>query len=252
MKIGVIGTGTIASAVVDGIAADGHQIMVSARSATHAARLAAAYDTVVIAENQAVLDGSDVIFLGLMADAAPAILQDLTFRPDHRVISLMVGLAAHDVEALIAPALLEAQVIPFPAIATGGSPVLACPDTPLVTEIFARNNTVIGLKDAEALTPYLAAQALLSPVLRQLAGAADWMAARTGDRHRAEQFLRLLIGGGLMAQPIEAADVLNGMIADLNTPGGLNAELREFLADHGTYDALNRGLDQLEHRLKSG
>ena len=40
MKIGVIGTGTIATAVVQGIAGDGHQITVSDRSATNACALA--------------------------------------------------------------------------------------------------------------------------------------------------------------------------------------------------------------------
>ena len=64
MRIGVIGTGTIATAVVRGIAPDGHQITVSARSAANARALAEAFATVAIAENQAVLDASDVVLIG--------------------------------------------------------------------------------------------------------------------------------------------------------------------------------------------
>jgi len=67
MRLGVTGCGTIASAVVRGVADDGHSIAVSERSSTHANALAEAYENVRIADNQAVVDASDVIFLGLMA-----------------------------------------------------------------------------------------------------------------------------------------------------------------------------------------
>ncbi|MGR3696939.1 MAG: NAD(P)-binding domain-containing protein, partial [Roseovarius sp.] len=40
MRLGFLGTGTIAEAVVRGLAPDGHQITVSERSAVRAARLA--------------------------------------------------------------------------------------------------------------------------------------------------------------------------------------------------------------------
>ena len=68
MRIGVLGTGTIATAVVRGIAGDGHQISVSERSAENSAALAAEFGNVTVADNQAVLDRSDVVFLGLMAE----------------------------------------------------------------------------------------------------------------------------------------------------------------------------------------
>jgi pyrroline-5-carboxylate reductase len=55
MRIGVIGCGTIASAVVHGIAGDGHQITVSERSSRYADALAAAYDNVTVADNQGVV-----------------------------------------------------------------------------------------------------------------------------------------------------------------------------------------------------
>ena len=55
MRIGFIGTGTIARAMVTGIANDGHAITVSNRGAAHAAHLANTFDAVTIAPNQTVL-----------------------------------------------------------------------------------------------------------------------------------------------------------------------------------------------------
>lgn len=102
MKIGVIVTGTIATALVRGIAGDGHQITVSKRSAANAAGLARDLANVRVADNQAVLDQSDTVFVGLMAESAPRILAALRFRPDHRVILQMGGATLEQVGPALA------------------------------------------------------------------------------------------------------------------------------------------------------
>ena len=250
MRIGIIGTGTIANALVRGIAADGHQITVSDRNATHAAQLAAEFDTVSIAPNQDVLDQSDVIFLGLMADVADTVLGALTFSPDHRVVSLMAGPSLAEVTAWVAPARAEALMIPFPAIARGNSPILTYPASPLLDQIFSARNTVIALAEPADMNSYLAAQAVLLPSIRLLADTAAWLGQRIDAPQQAEAFLRQLVGGSLLADPLTTSGVLDRISADLNTPGGLNAELRDVLQDRGAFQALQDGLDQLETRLK--
>src|SRR6056297_1550795 len=80
MRIGVIGCGTIARAAVEGIVHDGHEITISERSAHHSASLAEAYENVQVADNQGVVDASDILFLGLMAEVAKDVLGSLTFR----------------------------------------------------------------------------------------------------------------------------------------------------------------------------
>jgi pyrroline-5-carboxylate reductase len=91
MRIGVIGCGTIASAAVHGIIGDGHQITVSERSASHANALAEAYENVSIADNQGVVDASDVIFLGLMAEVAHDVLGALRFREYQTFLTFMAA-----------------------------------------------------------------------------------------------------------------------------------------------------------------
>lgn len=248
MRIGVIGTGVIASAVVTGIAGDGHSILVSERNRIRSGDLAARFDNVGVADNQAVVDGSDLVLVALMADVAPGVLAGLQFREGQRVVSLSAGLALSRVAANVAPAVAEAVLIPFPAIAAGGSPVLVCPPSEMLAGIFGRNNHVIGVADEAGMPPFMAAQALLSPVLKLLDEAAAWMAERTGDRAAAEQFLRILIGGGITAAPLDQSGVLAAMLADLNTEGGFNAELRQHFEAGGMFDLLAAGLDKLEGR----
>ncbi|TMV06330.1 pyrroline-5-carboxylate reductase [Ruegeria sediminis] len=242
MRIGVIGTGTIASAVVRGIAVDdGHQITVSERSAAHAAALSAEFGNVAVARNQTVLDQSDVVFLGLMADAAPSVLDGLNFRVDHRVITLMAGATLDEVQKLVAPSVAAAIMMPFPGIARGGSPIMMQGDGALVREIFGARNSVFELANAEEMAAYLCAQAVLSPVARMVEDAANWLGERVSDRDQGERFLRLLVASSLEASACAP------LIEALNTPGGYNQRLRLHMENSDMGKTLSDGLDRLEN-----
>ncbi|MBC7179937.1 MAG: NAD(P)-binding domain-containing protein, partial [Roseovarius sp.] len=165
MRLGILGTGSIAEAVVRGLAPDGHQITVSERSAVRAARLAEAFETVSVAGNQGVVDASEVVFLGLMAEQAAEVLGGLRFRADQRVVSFMAGMPIEEVAALVAPAQAVAVMLPYPGIAQGGSPILALGDVGVIEDLFAPANTVYALHDAADLEAYLCAQAVLSPAV---------------------------------------------------------------------------------------
>ncbi len=240
MRLGFIGTGTIASATVRGIAGAGHQITVSERGEAHAARLAAEFDTVSIADNQGVIDQSDTIFIGLMAEAAPDILSRLTFRADQQVISFMADMPLDALARLVAPAHGAAIMLPFPGIARGGSPILALGDTGLVTMLFEPENQVFALSDAAELDAYLCAQAVLSPVTGMVGQSADWLATRVSDPAQGEAFLRMLTGTNLLSSP--CGDLLDA----LNTPGGYNQRLRQHMDEAHTGGHLIAGLNRLE------
>ena len=164
MRIGVLGTGTIASAVVHGIAGDDHEITVSRRSESRSSALEAAYENVTVAENQEVLDRSDVIFLGLMAETVEQILAEVSFRAGQRVVSFMAGASLEEVADMVRPAEAVAVMMPFPGIAQGGSPIMMQGERALIDTLFGARNRIFALKDTAELQAYLAAQAILSPV----------------------------------------------------------------------------------------
>lgn len=240
MRIGVIGCGTIASAVVHGIAGDGHQITVSERSSRYSDALAVAYDNVTVAGNQGVVDASDVIFLGLMAEAAPEVLGSLKFREDQRAITFMAGASLEEANAMVQPARAVAIMMPFPGIAKGGTPIMMLGDVDLVQEIFGRRNTVFPLDDADEMAAYLCAQAVLSPVARMVNDAANWLGDRVSDKTQGEAFLRALVASSLADSGAEA------LIEALNTPGGYNQRLRLHMEESGMSAALASGLGALE------
>lgn len=236
MRLGVLGTGTIAEAVVRGLAPDGHQITVSERSAVRAARLAGEFANVTVARNQGVVDASEVVFLGLMAEQAAEVLGGLRFRADQRVVSFMAGMAIEEVSVLVAPARAVAVMLPYPGIAQGGSPILALGDVAVIEALFAPANTVYRLRDAVELEAYLCAQAVLSPAVQMVGVAAEWLG---GETAQGEAFLRHLVGSSLMSGECQS------MLAALDTAGGYNQRLRQHMEAAGMREALRDGLDRL-------
>jgi pyrroline-5-carboxylate reductase len=240
MRIGVLGTGTITSAVVAGLSGQGHNIIVSERNQQKSAALAARFSDVSVAGNQAVLANSDAVFLGLMAEAAPAVLADLIFDPRHQVISVMAGATLEEVTTLVAPATAASVMMPFPGIADGGSPIMALGGIDLLNALFAPRNTVYSLSSAAELQAYLSAQAVLSPAVKMVADASEWLADHVSDMSQGEAFLRHLVGSSLLAS--ECAPMLDA----LNTPGGYNQRLREHMVDGGMSAQLRDGLATLQ------
>jgi len=239
MRIGVIGCGTIARAAVEGIVHDGHEIIVSERSAHHSSSLAKAYENVKIADNQGVVDASDVLLLGLMAEVATDVLGALTFREGQVAITFMAGASLEEADALVRPARATSIMMPFPGIAQGGTPVMMYGDSEIVTDIFGTRNSIFLVRDANEMAAYLSAQAVLSAVARMVGDAADWLGDRVSDKNQGEAFLRELVASNLSATACES------LIEALNTPGGYNQRLRLHMEAQGMTSALKNGLSKM-------
>lgn len=240
MRIGVIGCGTIASALVPRLARDGHEIMVSERSRIRSTALADAYDNVTVADNQGVVDSADLVFVALMAEAAEGVLTDLEFRSDQSVISLMAGASLADLSPWVSPAPPNAILLPFPNVATPGAPVIAMGDVTDLCELLEPDNVIYVTENQAELDAALAAQAVLSPAVAMVEAASMWLGDRVTGPAAAEAFLRALVGSNLMAGP--CAPLLDA----LNTPGGYNQRLRTHMQGGGMLDHLSAGLNKLQ------
>jgi pyrroline-5-carboxylate reductase len=245
MRVGFLGTGEIAAAMVRGLAGQGHSILVSPRNAATAASLAAEVAEVRVAANAEVVAGSDVVFLCLLARVAEAVLPGLPFRADQSVISVMVDAPLHRLRPLCAPATDIAVAIPLPPVARGGCPLPVYPRSAVLERLFGARNPVIALPSESAINAHLGVSAICSPILDQLLAAAGWLAAQTGDHAAAEAYVAAMIRCYLPERA--AAGDLAEALRRLSTEGGLNATLRAAMA--GATADLTAGLDGFRGRL---
>jgi pyrroline-5-carboxylate reductase len=91
--VGFVGTGAIAEAICTGLCtgpAAPSSVVLSPRSAARSARLAAAHDCcTVAADNQAVVDGAEIIFVCVLPAQLDDALSALAFRPEQTLVSLV-------------------------------------------------------------------------------------------------------------------------------------------------------------------
>lgn len=184
-RIGFLGTGEIAQVLVETIAGDGHEIVVSKRSEAVSTRLEQTYPNLRHAENQQVVDDSDVVFICLLADTARQVLPELRFRDGQTVISVMARMTAAELAQLCAPAHDIAVAIPLPPMPLGGTLLAVFPDNARLRDLFRAHAQIHPCGSDEEVSAHFGATGLMLPLLDQIDIAASWLAGFTGNKQQA-------------------------------------------------------------------
>lgn len=248
MTLGVIGVGTIAAALVEGLGGGG--ILLSPRGATTAARLARRLPGVrVAASNQAVVDGSGTIILAVRPQVVEAVVRDLRFRPDQKVISLVAATGIDTLRGWIGLDLPVVRAVPLPFVAgrSGVTPVF--PPDPEAEALFNRLGTAIPCQSQQEFDLIAVASALMGSYFGILETAQAWLATQGLPEVSARTYLAGLFAnlGRVATDSQQDFAVLRG---EYSTRGGLNEQLfRDFSAGGGVA-ALTLGLDGLLARVR--
>lgn len=244
---GVLGVGSIAAAIVNGLCVqDAPDILLSPRSAETAAALAERHATVTVApDNQAVVDGSDVVVVAVLPGQVEAVLADLTFTDQHVVISVVAGVDLDDLTAWTAPARGVARAVPLPAVARreGRTPVY--PPLPEAVALFDVLGGAIAVDDGSTYEALTATSATVAAHFVYLAAIAEWLVWRGLSPEDARGYVAATFRGASesLQGPVDFAE----LIAEVATPGGLNEQFARDL--HAVPGLVRDGLDSLLARL---
>lgn len=249
-RIGFLGTGHIAAPMARFLSRTGHDITVSERNAEVAAALAASHGA-TIADNQAVLDRSEIVFLCLRPQIAEEVISGLTFRPDHRIVSVMAGLSLATLRRLCAPVTDITLTIPLGFLERGGCPLPAYPEPDLLYRLFAPENPVIPVRDEHAFTMHFAICVMVPGLLDLMATGAEWLGRETGDAQAAEFYTEQLVSGFLAAMSRDPG-ALTAERDALATPGSLSLRMTQALHDDGAHAALRGALAAIGKTLSDG
>ena len=245
--IGFLGTGEITRALVLGLKSSALRdlaILLSPRSEAVSATLAGAHDGVTVApDNQAVIDGADVIVLAVRPQVAGQVLAPLTFPPGTPVISLIAATPAKLIADWtgVDPAMI-CRAIPLPSAATRRCATPVFPPLPDAMRIFDALGTALAVDDADTFDTYAAASALMASYFAFVESAADWATASGLPPADAHTYIRTLIAnlGDTMR---DSAEDLATLREAHQTPGGLNEHAALEFARAGGPQALGTALD---------
>ncbi len=249
---GVLGVGALAAAVGSGLCdgvADPPAVVLSPRGATTSSALAARFPSVTVAaDNQAVLDSSDLVLVCLrQADAG--LLADLTWRPEHVVVSAVAGLPLAELTATVQPAGQIARAVPMPAVATRTSATPVHPPLSAAAALFDRLGGTVPVDDGDQFEAIYTAMGTVAPFYEYLGVLAGFLRDHgvpdeVARRLVADTFIGVL--GGLAAA--DDPD-FGALVAEHAPPGGGNAQLTAAMREAGVFEHLRTAVESVHARL---
>jgi len=254
MTLGFVGTGTITTAIVTGLKADGDDslaICLSPRNAAMAADLAGRFAGVSLAaSNQEVLDECGTVVLAVRPQVAHAVVSELQFRPDHHVISVIAAYPVARVAEMVAPAVRVTRAVPLPSTAARRGPTVIYPHDPVAVDLFDRVGTAFEVETELEFDALATATATMATYFAYLDGIASWL-TRSGIPDAQARGYLAQVYSGLAKTAVENPErSYEELAADHATRGGINEQVRQHLTSRGVFDAIPEALDAAMRRVR--
>jgi pyrroline-5-carboxylate reductase len=253
MKLGFIGSGAIASAVVAGLSSvplNQPSILLSPRNARISAELAYRFSNVRVAPtNQAVLDGSEMVVLAVRPQVARDVLSDLKFQPDHHVISLISTLSLRTITAIAAPAREATRAVPLPAVAHRRGPTPIYPPDRRVADLFGALGGAIEVETDREFDALCTATASLASYFAFAEAITSWLAQHDVPAVDARRYVAGIFEGLTHAAALAPGKSFTALADEHTTPGGINEQVLQNLTEQRVFAHLSESLDAVLERF---
>ena len=254
MKLGFIGTGIIASSVITGVCRSKisfQKIIVSPRNRNIAQKLKKRFRKVNIAKtNQEIVDKCNWIFLAVTPKVGIKILPKLKFRSNQKIISFIATINLAQLKKIIKKEIKIVRAIPLPPISLKKGPVPICPPDKQVKSFFDKIGTTIEIRSERSSKNFWATSGMMAPFYEILKVLADWLVKRGIKRNEAQKYITSLFVALSVDSVNNSVKHLKHLVADSQTPGGLNEQAVRRLRKAKFYKNLEKSLNTVLKRLK--
>ena len=254
MRLGFIGIGKIATAVIEGLSTSKLQnsvINISPRNAEKSKLLVAKFPRINRQENnQQVLDESDMVFLALRPAECNNILQELNFRKNHTVVSFVPYLKFEELKSITEPAENVGRAIPLPTVTRHNCPIPLFNASENVKELFSHIGQPLTIESEDELHVLWTLTGLITPFYDQLDELSNWAISNKVDENIANQYIADLFQSlsfiAKESNPINFQE-LSGHAA---TPNGMNERSGIDIRNSGSHKAFKKALDNMLNNFK--
>ncbi|MGA4837920.1 NAD(P)-binding domain-containing protein [Streptomyces sp. G45] len=252
-RIGIIGVGEIGRALVTGLCGGGDcggddappEVFLSPRGARTAAELAERYASVrVCADNQEVVDRSDLVLIAVRRQDRHDALAGLRVDGTKVVVNVMAGVSNDDLRGTLATDAPLVRAIPLPTVRERRSVTVTYPAHPEVDAFFAHLGGALPVADESAFDVFSALTGTLTTHYAYLATLTSWAADQGIAADDADRYLRSLFQG-VGRSLADGSRPLHQLAADHETPKGNNERIRTTWFDTANSEALKKALDGL-------
>jgi pyrroline-5-carboxylate reductase len=253
MKLGFIGTGKIASAVITGICSSKisyKKIIISQRNKSISVILKKKFKRVIIAKNnQDIVNSCDWIFLSITPKVGTKIIKGLKFKSNQTIISFISTITLAQLKKAIKVKAQIIRAIPLPPISLKKGPVPICPPNKKVKEFFNKIGTTVEIKDEKSSINFWSTSGMMAPFYELLRVMTDWLVKRGVKRNNAQKYITSLFLALSEDAVINSKKDLKYLVKDSQTPRGLNEQGVKELTKAGFYKSLEKTLNSIHKRL---
>ena len=253
MKLGFIGTGIIASAVITGVCRSKisfQKIIVSPRNRNIAQKLKKRFRKVDIAKtNQEIVDKCNWVFLAVTPKVGEKIIPKLNFRSNQKIISFISTINLAQLKKVVKKNAKIVRAIPLPPISLGNGPVPNYPPDKQIKSFFNKIGTTVEIRSEKSSKNFWATSSMMAPFYEILKVLADWLVKKGIKRNEAQKYITSLFVALSEDSVINSKNHLKYLVSKSQTPGGLNEQGVKELKRSGFYKSLEKSLNSILKRL---
>ena len=253
MKIGFIGTGKIASAVITGIFRSNiihKKVIISPRNKKTAKKLKKKFKSIKIAKNnQEIINLCDWIFLSITPTVGEKIIKELKFKSSQTIISFISTITLKQLKKAIKVRAKIVRAIPLPPISLKKGPVPICPPNKKVKEFFNKIGTTIEIKDEVSSINFWTTSGMMAPFYELLRVMTNWLVKRGVKKNNAQKYITSLFLALSEDAVVNSKKDLKYLVKESQTAKGLNEQGVKELTKLGFYKNLEKTLNSIHKRL---
>ena len=253
MNIGFIGTGKIASSVIQGIFKSKisiTKIYISKRNEKNSQKLKKKNKKIVIAKNnQEIIEKCDWIFLSVTPVVGSKIIKELKFKSSQIIISFISTITLSKLKKAIKVKAKIVRAIPLPPISLKKGPIPICPPNKKVKAFFDKLGTTVEIKNEKLSINFWSTSGMMAPFYQLLSSMTDWLVKKGVKRNSAQKYITSLFLALSEDAVVNSKKDLKYLVKDSQTPKGLNEQGVKELTRAGFYKSLEKTLNSIHRRL---
>ena len=251
MKLGFIGTGKITSSIVHGIFKSNlksNKIFISYRNKAVSKNLKKKFRSItILKDNQEIIDKCNIVVLAITPTTGTKILKNLNFN-SKKIISLISTINLNNLKKLTGSKNIT-RVIPLPPIEIKQGPIVIFPPNKFVKQFFGHLGSVIEIKNEKTLNNFWSTSALMAPYYELLNVSTNWLAQKGINKNKAVDYITELFYGLSRDALNKKKKGLKQLVAESQTPKGINEQALRELKKSKFYSKLNNTLNSIHKRM---
>tara|TARA_Y100000996_G_scaffold411258_1_gene395071 strand:- start:1519 stop:2277 length:759 start_codon:yes stop_codon:yes gene_type:complete len=248
MNLGFLGTGHIASSVIEGIFKSKlkiNRIFISPRNKTIAKKLNKRFKKISISKNnQQLIDNSNWVFLSITPKVGHVILKNLNFKKNKKIISFISTIDLKNLKKYTKIKNVS-RVIPLPFIGMKKGPIIITSSDRSLKNFFGHLGKVFQVKNEKLSNAFWSTSSFMAPYYNLLLSTSNWLVSKGIKGKEAEKYTKELFLA-LTEDSINKKNLsLKKLVTDSQTPGGTNAFVLKRLKKNKFYQTQQKVLNEI-------